>query len=79
VSKFKKTELNKFDKLVTIPAGHMSRYVKKPGSDYKIDEDVQVKIFGKQRKHDINTWLSAGLDAYPNHAQTIHSIASKTF
>lgn len=31
VSKFKKTELNKFDKLVTVPAGHMSRYVKKPG------------------------------------------------
>ena len=50
-SKFKKTQLSPFDKLVTCPAGHMSRYVKKQGDDQRIDEDVQTKIFGKKRAH----------------------------
>lgn len=44
--RFNKSQLNAFEDLVCMPAGHMDRY-----KNLHIEDDVRVKIFGKIKQH----------------------------
>lgn len=54
-------ELTPLEKLVSIPANHVSRF-----KDIPIEEFIKSKIYGKPKEFTNNELYQAGLQTYPN-------------
>lgn len=65
----KRQDLTPLEKLIIIPANHMTRY-----KNLTIGQEVRSKIFGKLKEHSIETFVQAGDASYPHLSPTLSQL-----